>query len=146
MKAVGKTTFGDMPQHLQKSLALEEILNSTNKAEQDNKNSIVWKFGRTTHFTYGFVSPILSNYRSASGVESTELLIADPPWLDVDDCRDIFSADGDSGSLAWDSEGHVYGMLWGGKEADFVTYITPIEYVFEDIRRVCSAKEVSLVE
>jgi hypothetical protein len=34
--------------------------------------------------------------------------------------------------------------MGGCKEEAFVTYVTPIEYVLEDIRRVCNAKEVKL--
>ena len=56
-----------------------------------------------------------------------------------------FSAPGDSGSLVWDSDGYVCAMLWGGKAGSNIHYVTPFEYVLEDIRQVCNAKEVKLV-
>jgi hypothetical protein len=56
-----------------------------------------------------------------------------------------FTDAGDSGSLVWDADGYVSALAWGGKEESFVTYVTPIEYVLEDIQRACNAKDVRLV-
>jgi hypothetical protein len=44
-----------------------------------------------------------------------------------------------------DTEGYVCGLLCGGKDKTPATYITPIEYVLEDIRTVCGACDVRLV-
>jgi hypothetical protein len=35
--------------------------------------------------------------------------------------------------------------MWGGKETKFAAYAMPIEYVLEDIRIVCGAKEAKLL-
>lgn len=102
---------------------------------------IVWKVGRTTHFTFGVVSHIASDYHLDEGLISAQLMIMD--------CRERteipFSRNGDSGSFVWDFQGHVCGLLWGGKDKDFATYVTPIEFVLEDIRKQCNAKVVKLV-
>lgn len=55
------------------------------------------------------------------------------------DDRVAFSADGDSGSCVFDIQGRVGGMLTGGLgREDFghdVSYVTPMEWLLEDIRR-----------
>ena len=57
----------------------------------------------------------------------------------------VFSKRGDSGSFVWDSDGYVIGQLWGGLENRFITWVTPMEYILEDIRLACDAKDVRLV-
>ena len=59
--------------------------------------------------------------------------------------NDVFSKGGDSGSFVWDSDGYVVGMLWGGKEQTFVTYVTPMETILDDIKKACKASDVRLV-
>jgi len=133
---------GDMPKFLKRGITFEELLNKVAIAEEDDHRYVVWKSGRTTHFTFGIVSSIESDYRSSHDVVSDELLVKD---YNKQGKYYSFSRGGDSGSFVWDSEGYVAGMLWGGKYENFVTYVTPIEYVLEDIRLVCNAKEVRLV-
>ncbi|KIN05953.1 hypothetical protein OIDMADRAFT_17080 [Oidiodendron maius Zn] len=66
--------------------------------------------------------------------------------LDIDASHSrTFSDKGDSGSFVWDSDGYVSGMFWGGKERSSQYYITPVQYILEDIRQVCNAKEARLV-
>lgn len=53
--------------------------------------------------------------------------------------RDDFSEGGDSGACVWDSQGRIGGMLTGGCHdgtagVNDVTYVTPIEWLLEDIR------------
>lgn len=132
----------DMPKHLKRDLALEEILNNQTRIEEHDKKYILWKFGRTTHFTSGVFSHIESNYKSESGVISDELTVVDySTWQNWR----YFSAPGDSGSFVWDSEGYVAGLFWGGKDQAVHHYMMPIEYLLADIREVCGAKEVKLV-
>lgn len=59
--------------------------------------------------------------------------------------QDHFSEEGDAGSLVFDSDGDACGLLWGSTPESPFTYITPIEYVLEDIREKCNAKEVKFV-
>jgi len=51
---------------------------------------------------------------------------------------DAFSANGDSGSVVVDGAGRVVGILTGGggaPDSTDVTYVTPIYFVMEIIRR-----------
>lgn len=142
MKRVGVERYRtDMPNHLRRGLTFEEHLNNGARAEESNNHHVVWKFGRTSHFTFGLSSYIESDYCSDSGVVSDELVVVDCPGT-IDN---PFSKSGDSGSLIWDSDGYVCGMLWGGIKNSIISFVTPIEYILEDIRQVCGAKEVKLL-
>ena len=79
-------------------------------AEEEDRKYMVWKFGRSTHYTFGDLSGILSNYMSESGFVSDEQLVIDHDLLET---SHTFSALGDTGSLVPDSEGYVCAMLWG---------------------------------
>ena len=131
-----------MPKHLKRHLTLDETLNKLDAAEQEDKRFVVWKFGRTSHFTFGIVSHIHSNYLSTAGIVTDELAIVPSHQMKSDS---DFSTSGDSGSLVWDSDGYVIGLLWGGPVNSVTTFITPLEHVLEDIGRVCGAKDVRLV-
>jgi hypothetical protein len=141
MKAAGQTKI-DLPRYLKRRLDYDEVQNLQDCAEEEDRKYMVWKFGRSTHYTFGDLGGILSNYMSESGFVSDEQLVID---YDIFETSRTFSDDGDSGSLVWDSDGYVCAMLWGGKAGSDVHYVTPFEYVLEDIRQVCNAKEVKLV-
>ncbi|KAJ5893857.1 hypothetical protein N7495_005548 [Penicillium taxi] len=55
-----------------------------------------------------------------------------------------FSELGDSGSLVWLGRGRVVGILHSGGERVNTSYITPIEDIFEDIKRISGACEVRM--
>jgi hypothetical protein len=131
-----------MPLSLKRGLTFEELFHKQAAAEEDDNNYVVWKFGRTSHFTFGIVSSILSDYRCEDGFVTDELMVKD---YIKRGSHAIFSKRGDSGSLVWDYDGHISSLFWGGKEEIFVNYVTPIQYVLEDIQQVCNAKEVSLL-
>jgi hypothetical protein len=120
-------------------LTFEELLVKKATAEVKGDSYVVWKSGRTTQTTFGIVSRIESDARSESGVVSDELAVID--YHKTYPLSDI----GDAGSLVWDYDGFVCGMICGGKGDSFVTYVTPIEYVLEDIKAVCGANDVRLV-
>jgi hypothetical protein len=65
--------FGHCPRG--QALTLQELLNQRKKADENEKNCILWKFGRSSHFTFGEFSHILSNYRAQTGVVTDELVI-----------------------------------------------------------------------
>lgn len=130
-----------LPRYLKRSLAYREVCHKLEQAEANDKRFVVWKCGRTTHHTFGVASGILSMYQSSNQVISDEWMVKDKNQ----NGNDSFSKDGDSGSFVWDSEGYVVGMLWGGKEQSFVTYVTPMEAILEDIKIVCGASDVRLV-
>ncbi|CZR54025.1 uncharacterized protein PAC_03908 [Phialocephala subalpina] len=130
-----------MPSHLKRALSSKEARHKRNIVEANDKSYIVWKFGRSTHHTCGVVNDVTSIYNSKEGLVSDEWLIIDK----TQNGDDAFSKSGDSGSFVWDSDGFVVGLLWGGKEQVFGTYVTPIETLFEDIKNVCGAREVKIV-
>lgn len=143
MKAAGeKKKLVDMPTYLKRHLTLQEFLHKQSLAEEEDNRCVVWKFGRTSHFTFGIFSHIKSDYLSTSGIISDELAVVDHNKMSL---KGWFSDNGDSGSLVWGSDGFVSGLLWGGKEQESVTYVTPMAYVLDDIRQVCNAKDVGLV-
>lgn len=134
-----KTSISDLPLFLGQPMSFEEVIRKRASASGDDKNYIVWKCGRTSHLTYGIASEIKSDYRWDDGVtESEEWAIKDPKG-------GFFSKGGDSGSLVYDSDGRVSGLLWGGRYDAFMTFATPIEAVMSDIKEVLQAKKVTLV-
>jgi hypothetical protein len=97
---------------------------------------IVLKRGRTTGLTVGrtttFVSYTRKYFSDNNTAVSKELTI-----LSFDKSSGAFSAKGDSGSVVVDGAGRVVGILTGGGATDStdITYVTPIYFVMEIIRR-----------
>jgi hypothetical protein len=139
MELVGeKRTLDDMPKYLKRGLTWEETLNKKDASH----HYVVWKHGRTSHFTYGIGSDVHSDYRT----EGPDGEMITEEWMIKDDKQKrCFSDKGDSGSFVWDTDGFVVGMLWGGKEESFATYVTPIEHLLRDIQSRSGAKEVKLI-
>jgi hypothetical protein len=133
-----------MPTHLKRHLSLEETSNMEKGLDHTDNRYIVWKFGRTSHFTFGLLSGIYSNYHSDDGLVTEQLWIVD--WvgrLKVEFGN--FSVPGDSGSLIWDNKGYVRGLLWGGMVGTTNHFAMPMQHVLADIKEVCGAKDVQLV-
>jgi hypothetical protein len=65
-------------------------------AKAKDAKLVVWKFGRSTHFTFGFVSHIEIDYRSKSGIVSDEISVVDYRKPNI---GTIFSKRGDSRSF-----------------------------------------------
>jgi len=57
-----------------------------------------------------------------------------------------FSEPSDSGTFVFAEDGDVIGLLWGGAERRNISYVTPIEDIFDDIKRVTGAMEVRILE
>lgn len=98
---------------------------------------MVLKRGRTTGLTVGrattFVSYTRYYFSDNDTAVSKELTI-----LSFDKSSGAFSAKGDSGSAVVDGAGRVVGILTGGggaTDSTDVTYVTPIYFVMEVIRR-----------
>ena len=92
----------------------------------------VVKFGRSTHWTAGVSNEIHSccSYPGFSTI-STEWCV-----IDVNGAS-RFSQPGDSGSAVFDYRGRIAGILHGagicGKVGRTTTYVTPFEWVLQDI-------------
>lgn len=139
-----------MPMYLKRHLTWNEITAKHNairaqSTAEDERIPVVWKFGRTSHYTCGLVNGVESMYTHfGNGIISDEWRINDD-WVLGSSIQSKFSLSGDSGSLVWDSDGYVLGLLWGGMTIKGATYITPMEFVLDDIREKMDAKVVHLV-
>lgn len=129
-----------MPDYLGNHLTWKETLERQDNADDVYRDYIVWKHGRTTHFTWGITGLVDSDYLWADGITtSREWHIKDAPR------GSGFSQKGDSGALVWDIDGAVVGMMWGVCFSRRLTYVTPIEVVLADIKETLGARNVSIV-
>jgi hypothetical protein len=133
---------GDIPRYIRQSLTYKEVGDQIELAHEKSRKYVVWKYGRTPHITYGFLSYIKSSHRNGNGLVTEEQVVVDCRKYGS---RDSFSEEGSSGSLVFDSDGDACAILWGATPESPFAYVTPIEYVLEDIREKCNAKEVTLV-
>ncbi|RYC53617.1 hypothetical protein CHU98_g12592 [Xylaria longipes] len=99
------------------------------------KEKFVFKLGRSTGQTYGFVSEIHARKVIEYTIEgkkikctSTEAVVSNLPDLEYG----VFSRHGDSGSAVWDAHGALVGMLFAGQEGNFA-FVTPIQVILQDI-------------
>lgn len=100
---------------------------------------MVGKDGNTTDLTVGRYAGLVSFTRNEVGIESVELGI----YNSGDKTAEIFSAKGDSGSLAWhttNGKAHIVGQLHsgqnkGGSTSNHVTYCTPGWYFLGQIKK-----------
>lgn len=92
---------------------------------------IVLKDGNTTDLTVGRYAGLEAYTCDKSGVESTELVI-----FNYDKQSGAFAAKGDSGSLIFDGEGRMVGILHSGMPingSSHVTYATPAWWAIEQL-------------
>jgi hypothetical protein len=88
--------------------------------------------GNTTDLTVGRYAGLESFLCDDFGVESIELAI-----YNYDKQSGPFSAKGDSGSLIFDGEGHMVGILHSGMPkggSNHVTYATPAWWAIEQLK------------
>ena len=93
---------------------------------------IVMKDGNTTDLTVGRYSGLEAYLCDDLGVESIELAI-----YNYDRQSGSFSAKGDSGSLIFDGEGRMVGILHSGMPkggSNHVTYATPAWWAIEQLK------------
>ncbi|RSL70185.1 hypothetical protein CEP53_001931 [Fusarium sp. AF-6] len=117
-----------------------EMLCPRSRTMDGEKGILVLKYGPVTTFTTGITNQVKSITRwpcSDGKYESEE-------WCIIGHGKGLggtaFSGDGDSGSCVFDTQGRIGGMLTGGlarKDTDNhdVSYVTPMEWLLEDIRR-----------
>jgi len=101
------------------------------------------KCGRSTAWTVGISNELQSDCQRDGRVVSTEWCIIDQPGSNT-----VFSMKGDSGAAVLDFTGRVAGILHGGGHTKSsgaeLTYATPIEWIFEDIKEHLGVKSVEL--
>lgn len=93
---------------------------------------IVMKDGSTTDLTVGRYAGLEAYVCDEFGVESKELAIYNYDWQ-----SGPFSAKGDSGSLIFDGEGRMVGILHSGMPkgtSNHVTYATPAWWIIDELK------------
>jgi hypothetical protein len=93
---------------------------------------IVMKDGNTTNLTVGGLAGMEAYTCDVFGIESIELAI-----YNYNKQSGPFSAKGDSGSLIFDGEGRMVGILHSGMPkgaSNHVTYASPAWWVLEQIK------------
>ncbi|PMD42944.1 hypothetical protein L207DRAFT_563751 [Hyaloscypha variabilis F] len=116
-------------------IPLQDIRDPKVKDKDGFPSLRVLKYGRTTHWTVGISNEVLSDCQRENGIISKE-------WCVIDDNLHRggrFSDRGDSGAMVFDYHGHLAGMIHGGgvpkASGKQMTYVTPIEWVFQNIER-----------
>lgn len=128
-----------MPMRMAKTINYKEMWAKMDAADDKSRKKVIWKCGATTNFTFGLLSHINANHQNERGIITDELLILQHKYEISSDYS------GDSGSILFDTDGDVYGMMWGGMPGCNFTYVTPIQFILEDIQEVCQAETKFLV-
>jgi hypothetical protein len=122
------------------TISLNEVLNSPVSDTAGERSFRVLKHGRTTHWTAGVVNEIKSDCQREQGEIITELCVLNLIK------RVEFTRPGDSGTLVIDYHGRAVGVAHGGgtplSEGTEYHYVTPIEWLFEDIKDTLVAEKV----
>ena len=119
-----------------RGIASEELLRDRriHNDKDDRRGITVLKDGNTTGLTIGHIAGMVSFVRGTEGMESIELGVYNV------DREEVFSKEGDSGSLVVDGHGRMVGMMHAGtsqeitedgqqtNEAD-TTCMTPIYWL-----------------
>jgi hypothetical protein len=103
---------------------------------ESDLGDFVRKSGRTTEHTQGFVQAMFATvsvkydlFKKATFVD--QIIVSQPP------AEEPFSNGGDSGSLVYDAESRVVGLLFAGSEGSetepATTIINPINYVMNQL-------------
>ena len=123
-----------------KAISLNEVLNYPVLDTAGERSFRVLKHGRSTHWTAGVVNEIKSDCQRELGEISTELCV-------LNRTRNAeFTRRGDSGALVIDYHGRAVGVAHGGgallSGCTQFHYVTPIEWLFEDIKDALMAEKV----
>ena len=96
----------------------------------------VFKRGRTTDYTIGYVNGARSARRLGDNQKDSEGTHAFTKEFSIisSSTNGLFSQPGDSGSWIMDKKGEFVGMVWG-KLGDGSTAFTPAEYIFKWVGR-----------
>ena len=111
----------------------EYLINPDQLDSQDQPCLIVMKDGCASDLTVGRFAGPEAYLCDELGVESIELAI-----YNYDDRSDPFSMKGDSGSLVFDGQGRMLGIIHSGMpkgDSNYVTFATPAGFVIEQIKK-----------
>ena len=122
-------------------------------------DELVTKYGRTTGARNGFVNAARSTQlqcisESGSGGDfeyrtANAWVVIPERWhnelTDEEKLRRAFSLRGDSGAAVFNQMTYFKGLLFGGVKGGDMSYFTPVQDLFEDIKRTTDAVEVQLL-
>jgi hypothetical protein len=130
-------------QQITNIVALDEVLKSEVIDTNGFRSFRVVKHGRTTGWTAGVVNELTSELQRAPGEISRELCVINMP------SDREFTKGGDSGALVIDYHGRIVGLVHGGGSpvgsGSNFHYVTPIEWLMEDIISVLQAQGIDFV-
>lgn len=127
-------------------LPLQGFFEQETLLEAISSDMVLFKSGRSTSITQARFNqlksvlvtrepdPVHGGLRLVTTWEHAFVSISDKPFADP----------GDSGTFVFTELGGVIGLLWGGAERSTTGYVTPIEAIFDDIKRVTGAVEVRI--
>ena len=107
----------------------------------------VFKMGRTTHWTMGYMSPVqvfTFDDKDYANDDGTPYERVSHDYCVIGHMGADFSESGDSGSFVFDDSGRLVGLLFGGDLKGGVTRILVVEDLFDDIKHMTGAKGVRL--
>lgn len=104
--------------------------------------AIAYKCGATTKHTIGVFWCDMPLVYIAPGVMRTEYMFAGQPGVGTGPFSP-FSCPGDSGSVVFDQEGGVLGLVFGNflchQSETILSMVTPIEEIYEDIEVIVNS-------
>lgn len=103
----------------------------------------LYKCGRATEYTRGEWSGVRHAYL-AKQVINGKVVPKMTFEHTITNGSNPFSLEGDSGSLVFNQNGHVVGMIVGGAEWGDYTYMTHIDDLFADIKATTGATMVRI--
>ena len=121
-----------------RGIASEELLRDPriHNDKNDRRGITVLKDGNTTGLTIGHIAGMVSFVRGTEGMESIELGVYNV------DREEVFSKEGDSGSLVVDVHGRMVGLMHAGTMMEMsdgsemdVTYVTPMYWLWPHITK-----------
>lgn len=120
----------------------DTILSSPRQPVEDLE---VFKLGRTTEWTNGRFAGLRSAHIATSDEHGETHTVVTREYC-VTGTGGPFSLEGDSGSLVFDRDMRVVGMIFSGSLAENVSYITLFDDLFGDIKKRTGAQDVRIPE
>lgn len=107
---------------------------------------VLFKSGRSTSITKAKFSELESVLitREPDPVHGGTRLVTTWEYAFASISNRPFAEPGDTGAFVFTGLGGVVGLLWGGAERNDTGYVTPIEAIFDDIKRVTGAVEIRI--
>ncbi|KAF4955948.1 hypothetical protein FGADI_4121 [Fusarium gaditjirri] len=132
----------------------QSMLPLDNRVSYRPKVNNVWKVGTTTKLTAGKFSHFKNDVKLAEETHMPQTVSNEYCFVYTNKPNDPpFSGHGDSGAAVFDDKGCIVGLLFRGQVPSKtaqggtgVTYVTPIEDVFADIKKLTKGTEDEVID